>query len=442
MKKAYLASMIALSLATVVVAGCGSSTSSSGNSGKQQTTIYLQMWEGPEGEAMRPLVNEWNQTMAQKTGITVQYTLLSRNGYADKLTSQLLSKNSVPDIVYPMSWFIPQYAKAGALQPLGSYIKNDPNFDVNDFFPAALKTGQYDGEQYGIPIDMSEPVLFYRKDLIKSPPQTWDDALTLAKQFSKSTNPNSPTQYGTTLYAAAGFAEPAQLWEEIFWPYGGQLLNKQGMSDVDSPAGIKATEWGVNLVKDKLVPPDYTTYEYPQVLGALQSGKVAFAQEWNAAWPVLSDPNQSPLIANKIAYAPIPGVREPDGTIVRDYHVHTIDLAINAASQHKEQAWEVLSWLASKQGLLQYTLNGGAGPRKSVFTSDQVKAKYGNYYSFLADQVNKYGESEPAIAGMVDINQNIMNRALNAAWSGQESVSQALQQAQQQIDATIKQQNQ
>lgn len=406
--------------------------------GANPVTIYVQMWEGPEGQAMRPVVNQWNQTMAAKTGITIQYTLLSRNGYADKLTSQLLSRNAIPDIVYPFNWFIPQYAKAGVLTPLNSYITHDKSFDVKDFFASALKTGQYGGTQYGIPIDMSEPILYYRKDLIKKPPQTWSEALALAKEFSRSTNPKSPTEYGTTLYAASGFAEPAQLWEELFWAYGGSLLNSKGLSNVDSPAGIQATEYGVQLVKDKLVPPDYTTYEYPQVEGAMQAGKVAFVQEWNAAWADFSNPNVSPLIYNKIAYAPIPGVLR-NGKIVRFYHVHTIDLAINEASQHKRQAWEVLSYLAGKTGALQYTLNGGATPRTSVFTSSAVKAKYGDYYGFLASQVAQYGETEPAITGMVDIDQNIMNKQLNAAWAGQETPQKALAQAEQQIDAVIKQ---
>ncbi|MCL6444525.1 MAG: sugar ABC transporter substrate-binding protein [Alicyclobacillus sp.] len=405
---------------------------------KATTTIYLQMWQGPEGNAMRPVVNEWNQTMAPKTGITIQYTLLSRNGYADKLTSQLLSKNPIPDIVYPFNWFIPQYAKAGVLTPLNSYIQKDKAFDVKDFFPAALQTGQFEGKQYGIPIDMSEPVLFYRKDLIKKPPQTWDQALALAKKFSQSTNPKSPTPYGTTLYAAAGFAEPAQLWEEVFWAYGGSLLNSKGLSNINTPAGIKATQYGVQLVKQKLVPPDYNTYEYPQVESAMQAGKVAFVQEWNAAWADFSNKNVSPLIYNKVAYAPIPGAMI-HGKLVRYYHVHTITLAINAASQHKQEAWEVLSWLAGKQGALQYTLNGGATPRASVFYSPQVKAKYGNYYSFLATEVKKYGRTEPPLVDMVNIDQNIMNKALNAAWSGQQTPEQALAQAQAQIDAVIKQ---
>lgn len=62
---------------------------------------------------MRPVVDAWNATKASETGITIKLTLLGRNGYSDKLTSQLLSGSEVPDILYPMNWFIPQFAQGG-----------------------------------------------------------------------------------------------------------------------------------------------------------------------------------------------------------------------------------------------------------------------------------------------------------------------------------------
>lgn len=423
-----------------VLAGC-SSPENKADTTKQsdetepnkEITINLQMWEGPEGEAMRPVVDAWNNTKVKETGIRINLTLLGRNGYSDKLTSQLLSKSPVPDIVYPMNWFIPQFAQGGFLEPLDAYIDGDPTFDKADFIPAALETGKYKGKQYGLPTDMSEPVLFYRKDLLPNPPSTWDEALEVAKKFSKSTNPDSPTQFGTTLYAAAGFAEPAQLWEELFWPNGGDMFDKDMKPTINNDAGKKATQYGIDLVKNKLVPPDYTNYEYPQTLGAIQSGKVAFIQQWNAAWGDLSNKEKSPIIADKIAYAPIPGVKQADGSIKRNYHVHTITLAINASSEHKEEAYKVISYLSGKEGGLEYTLNGGATPRMSIYSHQKVKETFGEYYSFLADEISKYGKVEPPLISLTFINSNIMNKYLNAAWSGALPVDEALARAEQEI---------
>jgi ABC-type glycerol-3-phosphate transport system substrate-binding protein len=445
--KKWLILILSIVLILGAATGCNSGSkqdsapSSSSEKKGENITINLQMWEGPEGEAMRPVVDAWNATKASETGITIKLTLLGRNGYSDKLTSQLLSGSEVPDIVYPMNWFIPQFAEGGFLEPLDSYMAADPNFDVADFIPAALDTGKYKGKQYGIPIDMSEPVLFYRKDLMPNPPDTWEEALEAAKNFSKNTNPNSPTQFGTTLYAAAGFAEPVHMWEELFWAYGGEMFDENLNPTLNTEAGIKATQYGVELVKNKLVPPDYTNYEYPQTLGAIQSGNVAFVQQWNAAWADLSNKEKSPLIADKIAYAPIPGVKQADGTVKRVYHVHTITLAINANSKHKEEAFKVISYLSGKEGGLEYTLNGGATPRKSIFTSEKAKEKYGDFYTFLANEVDKSGKVEPPLISLVYINTKIINKYLNAAWAGMMPIEEALSKAEAEIKEQLAKNN-
>lgn len=439
--KLFFTAMVMVLGSAAALSGCSSASKTtdsvtpkdSATTTVKETTINLQMWEGPEGEAMRPVVDAWNTAKTKETGIKINLSLLGRNGYSDKLTSQLLSNDSSIDIVYPMSWFLPQFAKGGVLEPLDNYIAKDSTFDSEDFFPAALETGKYEGKQYGIPTDMSEPVLFYRKDLIPVAPKTWDEALEMAKKFSKSTNPSSPTQFGTTLYAAAGFAEPMHMWEEIFWPNGGELFGKDGAPTINNEAGKKATQYGVELVKNKWVPSDYTNYEYPQTLGAFQSGKVAFIQQWNAAWGDLSNKTKSPLTADKVGYAPIPGTLQKDGSIMRNYHVHTITLAMNANSKHKEEAFKVISYLSGKEGGLSYTVKGGATPRKSIFKSAEVKAVFGDYYSFLADEVSKYGKVEPPIIAMSFISSNIMNKWLNAAWSGVTTVDEALANAEKDI---------
>ena len=401
------------------------------------TTVYIQMWSGPEGTAMQTAVNYWDAHFEHRTHIKVVETQLGRVGYHSKIVSELLSKSPTPDIVYPFNFDIPRLAKAGTLVNLDRFVKTDKLINVSDFFPVAWKEGQYNGHQYGIPMDMSEPVLFYRKDLLKTPPNTWNQFLKDAAHFTRSINPKSPTLYGTTLYAATGFAEPMQLWDEILWPYGGHLFNAQGLPTLDSPAGIKATEVGRTLVKDHEVPPDYQTYEYPQVLAALQSGAVAFAQEWNAAWPSLIDCSQSKY-CHDFAYAPIPGVRQKDGKVVRYYHVHTINLAINAASKHIAAAYRVVRWLSSTQGGIIYTVAGGNTPRKSVFFSKAVAKVRPGYMNFLATQVDRHGKHEPPLLDMTTIDLVIMNADLNAAWSGQLSPAAALKKGDAQITALLK----
>ncbi len=427
-----------LGVAAVAFALLGAGTLGAPAQAATNITITLQMWSGPEGVAMRPIVARWNKEMSPGTGITLVETEPSRDGYDALITSQLLSRSGTPDIVFPFNWDIPRVASAGTLVDLNPYIRKDPGaFKMSDFFSVAVDAANINGHQYDLPLDMSLPILYYRKDLIQTPPATWDDVVTMADQFTRSRNAKSPTLYGTTLYGRTGRAEPAQLWEEIYWPFGGELMDAGFHSTIANEAGVKATEIGRTLVAHGDVPQPVTNYEYPQVLAALTNGSVAFIQEWNAAWGQIIDKSQDPTYADKIGYAPIPGIAS-GGTIKRFYHVHTIGLAVNASSKHVAEAVRVLAWLESPDVAVEYTVAGGNTPRKSIFNSAAVAKVRPGFQSWLAQQVSCCGQLEPKLAEMPDIDDLIMNKYLNGAWAGQLQPMDALSKAQAEINALLK----
>ena len=135
----------------------------------KNVTIEVQMFSGPEYEAMLPTADHWNVNYAEKTGISVDVTALNRIGYFDKLETQLLCGLSTPDIVQPFSLHLEKLKPY--LEPLNPYLDNDQmmvspegeQYSLNNFLETALNTvTSADGQLYMLPKDMSEIVLFYR----------------------------------------------------------------------------------------------------------------------------------------------------------------------------------------------------------------------------------------------------------------------------------------
>src|SRR5690606_10237073 len=60
-----------------------------------------------------------------------------------------------------------EFASAGLIRPL-----DESRLDLDGFLPGPLRTGRYDGKQYALPLNTDAGLLFYRKDLIPSPPTT------------------------------------------------------------------------------------------------------------------------------------------------------------------------------------------------------------------------------------------------------------------------------
>lgn len=400
----------------------------SGVSKKPEVTILIQMRSGPEATAMEPVVHYWNEHYAVSTGIRVRQVTISRMGYFVKLSNQLVSGTQVPDIVFPFGFGIGKIIEY--LEPLNKFIE-DPSlfsspegepYDIKDMFSSMLESVTLNEKIYMLATDVSAPLLYYRTDLIKTPPQTWDEFIEMAKRFTKSYNPNSPTEYGT-VWMAKPVLDDTLCWLEIFWAYGGSFF-KEGTFEpnFNSPAGIKATEFLKKLSDSKVIPSDVIVYEYPEVLGALQTGKVAFAIEWNAAYPDLTNKEKSPKVYDKLAITNPPGIRQPDGSIKRVAETHCLGLSINKNSQYKKETFKFMSWVTFGEGAKIYLDNGGIPPLFSLFTAPGAKSPLPE----MAEAVGKYGKAIPVFGDQMTV--IFMNtKHLNKVFIGEETPEEAME---------------
>src|SRR5215468_8572945 len=76
------------------------------------------------------------------------------------------------DIVYCDVVWVPKFAAAGWLLDLTDRLSPA---DRDDFLPADLEGGTYNGRLYRIPAFTDAGLLYYRKDLVRRPPQTFED---------------------------------------------------------------------------------------------------------------------------------------------------------------------------------------------------------------------------------------------------------------------------
>ena len=373
----YGIAVFMLAAMIIVLSGCDEQPET------KTVTITVQMFEGPEYDAMVPTAAYWNEHYSAKTGITVKPTYLNRIGYFEKLHIQLIAGQSEPDIVHPFSLHLGQINKY--LEPLDSYLSNpdlmkEPDgseLDKDTVLSAAWKTVMVsDKKTYMVPVDMSEVILFYRKDLITEPPQTWDDFINVARNFTQSHNSNSPTPYGAIVQGKY------EMWTfcaalETFWPFGSSLVDEGGKNlGFKGPATKRAFQVFETLTKDKILPPGAENAEYPQVAEAVKSGRVAMAIQWNAFYNELIDPVRSPKVYDKFDIAPPPGVQNSDGSLSRSMYVQTIGLAVNRASKNKEAAMRFLTWASLGEGALVYNKAGGSSPIKPVWEGPDAVMPY------------------------------------------------------------------
>jgi ABC-type glycerol-3-phosphate transport system substrate-binding protein len=337
--------------------------------------IVVAIWSGPEHDNLVKVAEEYKK----KTGKEVIVEEVAREAYFDKLNTVTANCGKDYDAFYAMSDFIPAYVAADGLKDLNTFFEDknvaSPDFNLEDY-GMATNFFTFDGKTYVLPSEGDTAWLWYRKDLFEKaglkPPETWEEFYAAAKALNDPAN---------GVYGAVIGAKPDEAWWDFMYylfGQGGELLNPDNTVAINNEAGVKALTFYANLLKEKLVPPDVSTYGYVEILEALSKGKAAMGIEWMAAAQDLTscekslcDENGEPLLG----YTLPPGIKQPDGSIKRHTGGSQWGWAIPACSENQQEAYKFIEWLTSPEGAKLWAMNGGIPGNIKALSDPEVVAK-------------------------------------------------------------------
>jgi multiple sugar transport system substrate-binding protein len=385
------------------------------------TTIKLSGWGASPAE-QRLLKSVVRDFEVQHPSIRVKYEVIA-DQYMDVIKTRLVGE-AAPDVFYLDALEAPFLMSQNVLEPLDGYIK--PEFDLPDFEEPLLNTFKYSDRIYGLPKDYSTLALFYNKKAfassgLESPPTTWEELRADAKKLTKDTNNDGRIdQYG--------FGETPELARQAYKikAFGGELIDHNSRAAFANQQGLQ----GLQSVLDQYQKErssahktDVGTNSGSEMFG---SGKAAMVIEGNWAIPFLKE--TFPQL--DFATAEIPKVNNQSGTMI-----FTVAYVMNKQSEHKSEAWELISYLTGKEGMQKWTGTGFALPtRKSVaanlgYEQDPLR-------SSLVAGVN-YGTPWQVGKFPAAIMNNFDNQFISAML-GEQTLLQAMQRAQNQANQLIK----
>ena len=156
----------------------------------------------------------------------------------------------------------PRLVEEGALANLSGPTSDLPTELVDDFYPALWSYGVMNGERYGLPWNMSMPVLFYNETALQQrgvePPDTWEAFEAAAERL---------TTRNTKGYidVAAAF-----IFEALVTSRGGSVVTEDGQPNFDSPEAIDALSMLQRMAKERS--------SIPRGFGDLDQALVDFAR--------------------------------------------------------------------------------------------------------------------------------------------------------------------
>lgn len=169
--KKIIAVLLAVMLVTTMVYGADKKP--------KAKKITLKVWEseGPEKDFMLWAATEFKKQYPEYSKLTIVYEPVGSVDSRAKI--ELDGPAGVGADI-----FVAPHDHIGALVNGGHVLENtDPAFRTS-FVNAAVIAGTYKGKTYGYPLGIESIVLFYNKDLVKTPPKTWDEVVAFAKTFN------------------------------------------------------------------------------------------------------------------------------------------------------------------------------------------------------------------------------------------------------------------
>ncbi len=123
-------------------------------------TVEITFWTGmtgPLAEALQAITDEYN---ASQSKVKVSLVSDSYEGTADKYLRA--SQDSRPDLVQMPEYMVQAMVDTESTVPVGKCIEAS-GFDMSQFLPTALTAYSTQGMQWGMPFNVSNPVLYYSK---------------------------------------------------------------------------------------------------------------------------------------------------------------------------------------------------------------------------------------------------------------------------------------
>src|SRR5699024_6740536 len=82
----------------------------------------------------------------------------------------LIQADEAPDVMITGTRSLRQFAEMNSIEPLDQFMTEE---FLEERVETVLDTASIDDVQYGIPLAFSSRALYYRTDLIDTPPTTW-----------------------------------------------------------------------------------------------------------------------------------------------------------------------------------------------------------------------------------------------------------------------------
>src|SRR5215207_515579 len=372
----------------VLAAGLGACGSDEGGGGSRDVNWYV--FDEPSG-AYDKAIENCNKQSGGRYQIKLVPLPTDANQQRELLVRRLAAQDKDIDLAGMDVIWTAEFAEAKWIKP----VPADKRAEIEgNTLSGPLKTAQYKGQLWGVPLSSNTQVLWYRKDRVKQPPKTWADMLREAERIGA----NGKIQVQAARYE--GFT----VWfNSLVASAGGSILKPNGDVSLGPPAD-QAGEVMRNLARSSAADPAISNSKEDSARLAFQSGSASFMLNYPFVYP--SAKEEAPDVFKNLGAAPYPRV---DPNKPSRAPVGGINLGVSSYSDNPDLAFDAAMCLRNPQNQIGNATLGGLPPTiESLYASPEIQKAYPGFANLLKSSIAT-GSPRPVTPAYSDISLTIQD---------------------------------
>jgi len=336
------ASVAGIALASTALAACGSSGGGTG-----PATLNFYSFNDPSG-AVATAVENCSKQSGGKYTITYNKLPAAADDQRLQMARRLAAADPTMDILgLDVTWEA-EFSEAGWILPWTGKYKQEAEAGT---LKVPLETATWKGKLVAVPYNSNTQLLWYRDDLVKTPPKTWDEMISDAEQLAKQGKPHLIEIQGAQY-------EGVTVWfNTLVASAGGSILTPDSSKANPGQPWLTALGTMKKLATSVAADPSLPVQMEDQNRLAMEAGTAAFELNYPFVYPSMKADN--PEMFKHFKWALYPGVMPGEPAHVT---IGGIDIAISKYSPHPDLAFQAALCLRDKQNQLNAAVKGGLPP--------------------------------------------------------------------------------
>lgn len=396
----------------------------------QQVKIRVAFWgSSEEVKVINKIIEKW-QKQHPAVQVILEHTPYS--GYESKILTRIAGGDP-PDVMAAEVGLFTNFWGKGIFLDLTSFIEEDKDFNVADFFPQIWNRFKREGKIYGIPRDVAPfACIYYNKKILDEeglayPSDDWDwqQFYDYALKLTKIDEKGRVKRYGFYTWA----------WQNFVYSNGGSIVD-----DVDNPQeftlnsqkALDGLRFYLKLIKERISPTPSALINLgmgvemmfmTEKLAMLGSGiweTPILRQIKNFDWDIVMFP------------------KGPDG--IRRFGSGGTAYCILKTTKHPQEAWKVVKALTSVSAMEEMASIGLAQPARISVAKGKfwAKSKEPPLNKAMLNQAVKFIIFPPFHAKWREIEKKYLNPELDLVFNGQKDLEEAVNKVKIEADKLLK----